>query len=356
MDSLWSFGPMLEWRQKLRRFQGKYQWEPDGPYDKQARKGFMDMYCSNWGRETMANVLATIPSIMIWDDHDICDGWGSHPDDVQAFPVMKGLFGVARDYFEALQLGQKPGSILPNAIGPEGQFSSLHILGDVGLLVLDLRSFRTRDKVMLSAGEWSKFFDQLNQRWPAGKAGHLIVMSSVPVVYISGPSDLTGLWNWDPVTDPQDDLIDQWSDYRHQHEREIFVRCLLKFSREKKARVTLACGDVHVGALGIIESARDEDRGSSSRIITQLISSAIVNVAPAGITLWAIQHAVASPQTVFRHVTGEIVPIGDGLPLVLPARNWLSIRPAEAPTGALVAEWHVEGMKYYPPKTITRID
>src|SRR2546429_372544 len=181
MDSLWSFGPMLEWRQKLRRFQGKYQWEPDGPYDKQARKGFMDMYCSNWGRETMANVLATIPSIMIWDDHDICDGWGSHPDDVQAFPVMKGLFGVARDYFEALQLGQKPGSILPNAIGPEGQFSSLHILGDVGLLVLDLRSFRTRDKVMLSAGEWSKFFDQLNQRWPAGKAGHLIVMSSVPV-------------------------------------------------------------------------------------------------------------------------------------------------------------------------------
>src|SRR2546425_5935926 len=140
MDSLWSSGPMLEWRQKLRRFQGKYQWEPDGPYDKQARKGFMDMYCSNWSRETIASVLATIPSIMIWDDHDICDGWGSHPDDVQAFPVMKGLFGVARDYFEALQLGQKPGSILPNAIGPEGQFSSLHILGDVGLLVLDLRS------------------------------------------------------------------------------------------------------------------------------------------------------------------------------------------------------------------------
>src|SRR6266850_2344981 len=343
VDNLWFSGPMLEWRQKLRRFQGKHQWEPDGSYDKQARKGFMDMYISNWSRQAMADVLATIPSIMMWDDHYICDGWGSHPDDVQTFPVMQGLFRVARDYFEALQLGQPPGSVPLNTIGPAKQFSSLHIVGEIGLLVLDLRSFRTRDKIIFSAGEWSGFFDSLSQRWPAdNKVRHLLVMSSVPVIYISGPSDIAGLWNWDPVTDPQDDLIDQWSDYRHQQEREMFVRCLLRFSREKKTRVTLLCGDVHVGALGIIESTRDEDIGSGARIITQLISSAVVNVPPGGLALWAIQLAVGSPQTLFREVTGEIVPIGDGLQRIIAERNWLSIRPAEMPAGGIVAEWHME--------------
>ena len=357
MDSLWSAEPLLEWRQKLRRFQARYQWDPDGPYDQQARQGFMDIYVSNWSREGMAGVLATIPSIMMWDDHDICDGWGSHPDDVQSFPVMQGLFGVARDYFQALQLGQPPGAVPANGIGPAGQFSSLHFLGDVALLVLDLRSFRTRDKVLFTAAEWSLFFEQLKQRWPAGKkVRHLLVMSSVPVVYVSGPSDLTGLWNWDPVTDPQDDLIDQWSDHRHQHEREILVRGLLQFSRTKKVRVTLVCGDVHLGTLGIIESTRDEDQGSSSRIITQLVSSGVVNAAPAGLVLWAIQQALGSPQTICRHVTGETVPLGDGLPRVLAARNWLSLRPSAGTAGDLVAEWHVEGTKSYPPKTITRVD
>jgi hypothetical protein len=180
-------------------------------------------------------------------------------------------------------------------------------------------------------------------------------MSSVPVSYISGPSDVTSLWNWDPVTDPQDDLIDQWSDHRHQHERENLVRCLLQFGRENQTRVTLVCGDVHVGSLGIIESVRDEDQGSSSRIITQLTSSAIVNVPPKGLTLWGIQLAVKSPQNIFRDVTGTLVPLGDGIPVVLAARNWLSLRPAGAPDGALVAEWHVEGRGTLPPKTITPV-
>jgi hypothetical protein len=356
MDSLWSKGPMFQWRQKLRRYQKLTAWTDDGPLDRQARTGFLDLYCDNWGREPFASVLARIPTFMMWDDHDICDGWGSHPDDVQAFPVMQGLFRVARDYFEVFQLQQAPGAALANAIGAPGQFSSLHMLGDTALLALDLRSRRSRQRVFTDAAGYRALFAELDRRWPADSPpGHLLVLSSVPVVYPSGPSDLTGLWLWDPIDDPQDDLIDQWSDHRHQAEREIFVRSLLDFARSRRVRVTLVCGDVHLGALGSIESDRDEDRGGNHRVLTQLISSALVNVPPGGLVLWAIQQATASPQTVFRHVTGEIMPLGTGLPRLLAARNWLSIRPQDDGSGSLAAAWHVEGLPSCPPKTITPV-
>lgn len=305
----------------------------------------------------MADVLASIPSIMMWDDHDICDGWGSYPDDVQAFPVMKGLFGVARDYFQAFQLGRAPGSPPPaEVLGPADQFSSLQLLGDLAVLVLDLRSRRLRNRVLFSAKEWEEFFQVVKGRLlPMGKSPpkHLIVMSSVPVVYVSGPSDLAGLVPWDPVSDPQDDLIDQWSDYRHVHEREVFVRALLKLGRETGVRVTLVCGDIHVATLALIESRREEDLGSNARMINQLTSSSVVNLPPGAFAAWSIQQLLDDPQNICRDVVGETVPLKDGWPRLIAARNWLSIRPAESPAGSLLAEWHVEGRKTCPPKIIT---
>ncbi len=359
VDSIWDKGSLKEWRDKLRVYQGRHNWDAGGAYDRQARAAFMEIYKSNWGRQPVASVLASIPTIMMWDDHDICDGWGSHPDDVQAFPVMQGLFGVARDYFQAFQLGRVPGTALPpQSIGPADQFSSLQILGDMAILVLDLRSRRRRDRVMLGDKDWEALFAELKRRWPVGDGApvrHLVVMSSVPVVYVSGPSDITGLFPWDPVNDPQDDLIDQWSDYRHAHEREVFVRGLLKFGRETSARVTILSGDIHVATLAIIESRRDEDLGSNSRIINQLTSSGIVNVPPGSFTLYAIQQMVRSPQNICRDVVGETVPLADGWPQVIAARNWLSLRPTGFPAGALLAEWHVEGRESCPPKTIMSV-
>lgn len=359
VDGIWEKGALREWRDKLRVFQGRHKWEPDGPYDRQTRGALMEIYQNNWGRKEMRAALASIPSIMMWDDHDICDGWGSHPDDVQAFPVMQGLFGVAREYFQAFQLGRAATSPRPpQSIGPDKQFSSLHFFGDIAILSLDLRSRRRRNRVMLDAKGWDELFTDVSKRWstvPGDKPKHLLVMSSVPVVYVSGPSDLTSIFLWDPVTDPQDDLIDQWSDYRHTHEREIFVRGLLKFGRETGTRVTILSGDIHVATLAIIESKRDEDAGSNSRVINQLTSSGIVNLPPNGMALFAIDLMLKSPQQICRDVIGETVPLATGWPKVIAARNWLSLRPAESPAGSLLAEWHVEGRKSCPPKTITPV-
>ena len=52
----------------------------------------------------MRDVLANIPVYMMWDDHDIRDGWGSSPADsptmVARYPRGAPIFELCRGYFE----------------------------------------------------------------------------------------------------------------------------------------------------------------------------------------------------------------------------------------------------------------
>ena len=49
-------------------------------------------------------MLATIPSIMMWDDHDIFDGWGSYPEDLQTCDVYPEIYKAAVRHFRLFQL------------------------------------------------------------------------------------------------------------------------------------------------------------------------------------------------------------------------------------------------------------
>jgi hypothetical protein len=171
-------------------------------------------------------------------------------------------------------------------------------------------------------------------------------MSSVPVVYPNGGvfNGLASLIPWDPLTDPQDDLIDHWSDPHHQSERERLVRLLFKTSREKSIRITLLTGDVHVAGQTIIESNRGGQQPVNSDVITQLISSGIVHPPSGGqFALGALDQLARIEQDLYRGVVGSFVEFWSGGPCLLPKRNWLSIVPIEE--DSLRAQWHVEGME-----------
>ena len=50
-------------------------------------------------RRPVAAVLASVPNVMTWDDHEIYDGYGSHDDDGEPsqqafFLAAKGVWGV----------------------------------------------------------------------------------------------------------------------------------------------------------------------------------------------------------------------------------------------------------------------
>ncbi len=53
---------------------------------------FFRRYLALIRQPAFAELGARVPSLMIWDDHDIFDGWGSHPAGLQESPVALGLF------------------------------------------------------------------------------------------------------------------------------------------------------------------------------------------------------------------------------------------------------------------------
>ena len=45
------------------------------------RRVMAEMYRLNWSRDVVRKILANVPTYMVWDDHDIRDGWGSLASD-----------------------------------------------------------------------------------------------------------------------------------------------------------------------------------------------------------------------------------------------------------------------------------
>ena len=55
----------------------------------EAEEFYFCHYCKHFGRDCYRDALAIIPSLMIWDDHDIFDGWGSYPTKMLNCDVMQ---------------------------------------------------------------------------------------------------------------------------------------------------------------------------------------------------------------------------------------------------------------------------
>jgi hypothetical protein len=80
-------------------------------------------------------MFASVPTLMMWDDHDIFDGWGSYSPERQQSEVFQGIFNIAREYF---YLFQRQGVESEYCIAPKHGFTVGHRIGSIGLLVLVL--------------------------------------------------------------------------------------------------------------------------------------------------------------------------------------------------------------------------
>jgi PhoD-like phosphatase len=68
------------------------------------RKAIAEKYHVNWSREPIRKVLANVPIYMLWDDHDLRDGWGSSASDsptlVAEHTRGTAIFEKCRAYYE----------------------------------------------------------------------------------------------------------------------------------------------------------------------------------------------------------------------------------------------------------------
>ena len=326
---------------------------------------FENLYLARWAQAEVRTALASMPTVMMWDDHDIMDGWGSYSYELHHCPVYQGIFSVARKYFMLFQ--QQTADAMPPATLPaQNGFSKGFRMGSMGLLALDMRSERAPhdprtpvvgpatgthssvdlpndqsgnyqpDQVM-SEASWRAVY-----QWLDAQEGmtHLLIMSSIPVVHPTFGLLEKMLGVLPGQQELEDDLRDHWTSPPHLQERLRLVHRLLRLSAQKSCRVTLLSGDVHVAAVGAVESDRN-DVPPNARVVNQLTSSGVVHPAPPAMARYFLEQACQKVETLDRGITATMYEFPATTRRLIGARNFLTLEPDA--DNRLWANWWVEG-------------
>jgi hypothetical protein len=327
-DTLWQAVPELgAWRNLPWKQGNAHPFTPS--MAEEAGRYYFERYCWLWSQPEIAPILAAIPSLMMWDDHDIFDGWGSWPNDRQQCPVFQGLMSVAREHFALFQLAARPDRLPASFADPQGrQFGFSCRAGGIGIIAPDLRSERSRERIM-SETSWQQFEAAL-----AGLVDctHLLVMSSVPLVN----ADLSAVERVFVAlpghSDLEDDLRDQWQSFAHREEWKRMLRCLVAFAARTGARVTSVSGEIHLGALGRVEG--------EGAVVHELTSSGIVHAPPPPLVTTIYEWVARRPIHLGADLKTRLLKIPGLGRRYLRARNWLALDLGE--DGALDATWNTE--------------
>ncbi len=295
---------------------------------------YTHLYKLAWNEDPAVRwLLATLPTFVIFDDHDIRDDWNtSYEWRVQMWrepwwrnrivggiasywvyqhlgnlsPQERAADPMYRAVREASADGGDGGKILDEFAEradkqPDtARWSYAHEWGDVRLVVVDSRCSRllTPDRRgMLDDAE----FDWLDRQL-RGDVDHLLIASSLP--YLLAPAIHHGEnWNeavaggaWGPRMARFGEKLRQGADLEHwgafdRSFREV-ARDVIEVGRGERGRapasISFLSGDVHYSYL-----ARVTDPGTDS-VITQVVCSPLRNPLPAAFR-WANRLAVARP-------------------------------------------------------------
>ena len=255
-DAVWREVPALAaWRQLDSEAQQQAMWTP--AMANAAADFYFDRYCRLWSQPDVAPLLASIPSLMMWDDHDIFDGWGSHAPELQRCPVFQGLWSVAREFFALFQLGTVS-KALPDMFGdPDGRhFGYAVTVGEVGILLADLRS----RNATLTASWATRAGLGLSKRWRKWRRVGRCCSSRPCLWSIWTGRRWSAFWTraqW--FRNYHDDIRDQWRSHGHLDEWRRMATALLDFADRTHTRVTILSGEIHLGALGLMERGDNPD-------------------------------------------------------------------------------------------------
>ena len=169
------------------------------------RKAIVEKYRINWSRDPVRKVLANVPVYMMWDDHDLRDGWGSAASDSETlvakhtrgraiFDMCKAYYEDCRDIYWHFQGCHNPrprdgiDPALPNYIDGPPPSPTRYTMpyafrcGRLVVLMLDSRGERDvfREELpILGARQW-QFIDDVFANLPSDVEA-LVVMTPTPI-------------------------------------------------------------------------------------------------------------------------------------------------------------------------------
>ncbi|SFP43113.1 alkaline phosphatase D family protein [Tranquillimonas alkanivorans] len=231
-------------------------------------RAFFDRYARQLAQRSYNAVTARVPSLAMWDDHDICDGWGSLPAAALDSPVGRILFDTAREAFLLFQQGHAPDEIPEICPDRSGRSLTWSVaLPGLSVIAPDLRSSRRPDRVMDAEG-WDVLRRALDEAGP----GKVLLMSSVPALgpRLSLVEQLMQLTK--RMEKYEDDLRDQWQSRAHRDEWRDFLRALIEVHGRDDTSLTVLSGEIHLATRGTMRT----DDGP----LHQLVASGISHPAP----------------------------------------------------------------------------
>jgi hypothetical protein len=258
---------------------------------------YREEYVRLWGdNPDIRGVLASCPSVMMWDDHDIYDGYGSNGDDDQ--PGSRLYFQAAAQAFRDFQAVNNPpvdpawlkhrdGTQVP---ADDSFFSAFRSHG-IGFILLDARSNRNYERSSVLGANQFKVLETVLEAWRADKTLRwLYVLAGVPIVHAEvsaglAISDMTG-----DILGARDDLRDNWVSPNNLAECGRLLSGLFDFMVDRpEVEVTMLGGDAHVGAVARIWSAIHPPRNGRGLEFYQVTSSGIAHPAPTGLKAFIIR-------------------------------------------------------------------
>jgi hypothetical protein len=281
------------------------------------RQLYLEVYRRYWSNIHYRRVMCRLPAVMMWDDHDITDGWGSEEKSFDGEssnfkPEWQGLFDAAFSAFSIMQASRNPSPLAQN---PRDGLDCAFRIGQWGFVLLDLRTNRNVRKQQLLTENQSA----LIRGWiEANKADLRALFVVSPVVFSHGSpllEDLTvRLWpivmktvDWfasrtrwgkglqtrfgKSVGDIRDDIRDSWSSPENAGQADAMLDYLFALQNEpaNPTSVVVVSGDIHTSGYANIYSS---DPDHASRPTIPHVTSSSVSYTPFNWLLEAIyRHA-----------------------------------------------------------------
>jgi hypothetical protein len=282
----------MEWNEK---------WTCDFRDDlkQQVEEYHFNTYIQNWERSEVKNALASIPSLMQWDDHDIFDGAGSYPPLLHDSPMMTGLFKAAQklrllfQHHTTIEKAREHG-----LFGYHGYNWLAHCGPDLVIIGSDGRTERNTE-IIHHEESWNMIFEKLENNIMNTK--HLIVLFPVPFSFVRFKlagnifghlKNLPNKFRNVPIVkqtnsifglpELYDDLLDEWTHEAHIGERNRALSRFQELAKKKRMRITFFSGDVHCCGISRFQTRITNGLPpiNDTKLMYQVISSAIVNIPP----------------------------------------------------------------------------
>ena len=262
------------------------------PNQKTMLSWFRDIYRGYWGFDGVQRVFDRYPTYMVWDDHEIVDGWGSHylkktqPEHAPWWSVPRGIEQLLPE-LSAKELTVADGRKLikrmydaatkayfeyqhsHNPCTVEGRFDYHFARPGCAFYILDGRGQRDIERPsfrVLGKDQFKRLASWAHELTPE-ESKFAFIVSAIPLLHFRAP--LTKQERLAGIVDLDDDLRDSWEHELHEEERSKLLVELFALAK-RGIKVAVLSGDVHISAAFSLSD-------SNGSTIYQITSSAITN-------------------------------------------------------------------------------